>query len=88
MGGNRIEYIYLGFISTVIDKQSHLCPAPNSVLLFHSSKLSVFGLVYLHAFLYYIGEILRGGTQNLSYIYGNAVIDIAYPYAMLLSHTI
>ena len=27
-------------------------------------------------------------TQNLSYIYGNACIDIAYPYAIVFSPTI
>ena len=29
----------------------------------------------------YIGEILRRGTQNLSYIPGSTLIYLAYPYA-------
>ena len=41
-----------------------------------------------YAFLYNIGEILCTPMQNLSYIYGKAGFDTAYPYAMLLSHTI
>ena len=41
-----------------------------------------------YALLYYIGEILRRGTHNLSYIYGNACINIAYPYTKVFSHTI
>ena len=38
-----------------------------------------------YALPYYIGEILRRGTHNLSYIYGNACINIAYPYAKVFS---
>ena len=41
-----------------------------------------------YALLYYIGEILRRGMHNLSYIYGNACINIAYPYTKVFSHTI
>ena len=35
---------------------------------------------------YYIGEILHRGMHNLSYIYGNACINIAYPYAKVFSY--
>ena len=36
----------------------------------------------------FLGEILRKGTHNLSYIYGNACINIVYPYAKVFSHII
>ena len=42
----------------------------------------------MHSPNIYVGEILRRGMQNLSYIYGNAYIGIAYTYAIVFSPTI
>ena len=56
------------------------------VTLLSSDKYTFILIGY--ALLYYIGEILRRGTHNLSYIYGNACINLAYPYTKVFSHII
>ena len=50
---------------------------PGNASMVFNSQLGKYTFTLIgYVFLYYIGEILRKGTHNLSYIYGNACINI------------